>query len=128
MIYVVFYKVYTGRYLIMEQKNKADEKLKQMLEKDKRNIRNYNKALSEKISKVKDVESAFEKKDTLRSFSWQLHEIDREAVEDFRRNHDCTYQDIIKYALRYYLSDINYKHSREIIELKKRHDNETDEF
>lgn len=112
----------------MEQKNKADEKLKQMLEKDKRNIKNYNKAISEKISKVKDVESTFEKKNTLHSFSWQLHEIDREAVEDFRRNHSCTYQDIIKYALRYYLTDINYKHAKEIIELRKKHDSEKDEF
>lgn len=95
-----------------------------MLEAERRNIGNYNTALAEKPNFVIEVDEKYERKEYLKSISWQLPEIDREAIEDFKRSHDCTYQDIIKYALRYYLSEVNYNHAREIIELREKHDAE----
>lgn len=108
----------------MDTKAKIDQKLKQMIVKEKRSINNYNNSLGERLKTVANIEKEYETKESLKSFSWQLYEIDREAVEDFRRTHDCTYQDIIKYALRYYLSEDNYRHAKEILELRRKHDKE----
>lgn len=95
-----------------------------MIIKEKRSINNYNNTLAKQQKAVIKVEDLYETKENLKSFSWQLFEIDREAVEAFHRLHDCTYQDIIKYALRYYLSEDNYRHAKEIIDLRKKQDKE----
>lgn len=110
----------------MDKNTNQQEILKEMLRKEQRKVSNYNKKLDETNKSINFIHEEFEKKEYLKSISWQLFEIDREAVEDFRRNHDCSYNDIIKYALRYYLSEINYRHAQEIIELKKKHDDEVE--
>lgn len=108
----------------MIDKEKKEQKFKQMIINEKRNINNYNDSLEKQSKYVLKVKEEFEKKDNLKSFSWQLYDIDREAVEDFKRNHNCTYQDIIKFALRYYLSEDNYRHAEEVLELREKHDKE----
>lgn len=105
----------------MDNSKKQDEILQEMLDEERRNIKNYNNNLIKKPNAVIEVDTKYEEKKYLKSISWQLPEIDREAVEDFKRSHDCNYQDIIKYALRYYLSEINYNHAKEIIELREKH-------
>jgi len=108
----------------MDNREKAQQKLKQMEINEKRKINNYNESLGQQTKPVIEIGEEYETKDSLKSFSWQLYEIDREAVEDFRRTHDCTYQDIIKFALRYFLSGDNYRHSQEVLELRKKQDKE----
>ena len=105
----------------MENSKKQDKILQEMLEAERRNIENYNNGLLKKSNSVIEVDTKYEEKKYLKSISWQLPEIDREAIEDFKRSHDCTYQDIIKYALRYYLTETNYNHAKEIIELREKH-------
>lgn len=112
----------------MDSESKKDEILRDMQEREKRKIDTYNKSLINANSKINIVEEKYEKKENLKQISWQLYEIDREALEDFKRNHDCTYQDIIKYALRYYLGDTNYRHAKEILELKEKQDKEENDI
>lgn len=84
----------------------------------------HHKKLAESTMQLVQVEEQYESKGSLNPFSWKIYEIDKEAVADFQRTHDCTYQDIIKYALRFYLSEENYRHAKEVIELRKKHDKE----
>lgn len=103
---------------------KVDIKKQDIRRKAKRDMTLYHNKLSESPNQMVQVEEQYEAKEYLNPFSWKLYDIDKEAVADFQRTHDCTYQDIIKYALRFYLSEENYRHAKEVIELRKKHDKE----
>lgn len=108
----------------MDNSRKAEIKREQILKKAKRDMTLYHKKISESPRQLVQVDEQYEAKENLNPFSWKLYDIDKEAVADFQRTHDCTYQDIIKYALRFYLSEENYRHAKEVIELRKKHDKE----
>lgn len=54
-------------------------------------------------------------------YSWDIDKVDYDAATLFKRVSKLTYKDILKNALRTYLSEVNYRHAEEMVSLMVRH-------
>lgn len=83
-----------------EDIEKGFEKEELISELEELKVETYNKKLS---GEVNLVEEKFESKKYIKKIGWEILRIDLMAIEDFISNRKCSKQDVLKYALRYYI-------------------------
>lgn len=100
--------------------------LEEMIKTEKRKIARYNEKIEKDSTKFVEIDNEYE--GNLKAISWQLPELDRKAIEVFKEEFDCTYQEIVKNALRFYVDEIFYRHAKERMDTIKRQTEEKKKF
>lgn len=86
------------------------------IEKYKEVLNKYNEFVNKESCLVTDKYNHLTER-----YSWDIDKVDYDAATFFKRISKLTYKDILKNALRTYLSEVNYRHAKEMVSLMVKH-------